>query len=151
LSLINENFQNSETEFEILLQNVKNDIRYVKQIIIKYFPYFQPFIRGGNLGEITTAIDEIIDDISTFQSLNIKCCKYDKDCKRKECCAYIHHLDFDQMIKPCKYLQENIVKFIEGNYFSSAAAIIRNIYFLHNAVWNSLSRRTFGIKQIIMH
>lgn len=139
----------TEEGFIELLEAVKDDVRFVKDLILKHFEYFRPFVRGGNIENILTIVSEISEDTSVLQSLNLKCCRYDKECKRKECCAYIHTLDFDQIIKPMRYLHENTAKFIEGKHFSNSSAMIRNLYFIHNAIWNSLSRRTFG-KNVVL-
>lgn len=135
---------NTVEAFDHLLDTVKYIINVIKKLIINDFEYFKPFVRGSDIDNILNIISEIIDDANTLQSLNLKCCRYDNDCKRKECCAYIHYLDFDQIIKPLKYLEDNTLKFVEDNYYSNSSAMIRNIYFIHTALWNSLSRRTFG-------
>ena len=139
----------TEDGFKELLHVVKDDMFFVKGIIAKHFEYFQPFVRGGKLESISNILSEIIDHVSSLQALNVKCCRYDRECKRKECCAYIHCLDFEQIIKPLKFLHEYTARFMESNHFTYSAAMIRNIYFIHTAIWNSFSRRMFGKKFIL--
>lgn len=144
------NIHPKEQLFFELLDKVKSDMLNIRTIIHDNFSYFKPFIRGNNIDEILDIISEIIGDATELQQLKLKCCKFDKDCKRKECCAYIHYLDFEQIIKPMTFLHDNTDRFIEDKCFSYSSAIIRNLYFIHNAIWNSLSRRTFGLKQVIL-
>jgi hypothetical protein len=138
-----------ENDFKKLLETVIADMRFIRQIVMKHTKYFSPFIRGSDTKNLIVIINQIIEDADILSDLNLKNCRYDKDCKRKECCAYMHTLDYDQINKPLKYLQDNASRFMENNNYSYSSTMVRNIYFVHNAIWNSLSRRKFGSTQVM--
>lgn len=143
----NEEEDNQES-FKQLLTDVYDHVELVEKIIQTNFEYFRPFVRNEDINVIISVLSDIMNDIKKLQTLNLKTCRYNKECNRKECCAYVHHLDFENLTRPLKFLQDNMYRFIEKKYFSFSSAIIRNIHFIHTATWNSLSRRKFGLLQV---
>jgi hypothetical protein len=133
-----------------LLDHIDIQVQIIEQIVKGNHEYFAPFVRGGSRENIYEILESIQDDLKALSAMKVPFCKYDSECKRKECCAYIHSLDLDQIIRPLHYLEQSKKRFLTGSMsYSLASIIIRNLYFLQTGMWTTLCRRRFGRKIIL--
>lgn len=128
-----------------LLEHLDIQVHIIEQIVKGNHEYFAPFVRGGRRENIYDILESIRSDLKALMNMRVPFCKYDTECKRKECCAYIHSLDLDQIIRPLHYLEQSKKRYLTGSMsYSLASIIIRNLYFLQISIWTTLCRRRFG-------
>ncbi len=131
-----------------MLNYIKHDMNVIYSLVNKNIELFVPFCRNEDPRYIIKCVDNIIDDILTIQTKHFKICKFNNDCKYKECCAYIHEIDFQLIYKTFKLVQQSANKLMDRKAHHYASGLFRNLSQLEIHLWHLLSRKNFGKKII---
>lgn len=132
--------------FNNLLSNIIADMSIVSLIINKNIELFVPFCRNNDPRIVMKTIDNIISDLMEIKARGFKPCKFNNECKYKECCAFVHEIDFQLIAKTFKLVQYSSNKLIDKKAHHYASGLFRNLSQLEMHVWHMLSRKSFGKK-----
>jgi hypothetical protein len=131
-----------------MLIYIKSDMHIIYSLVNKNIELFVPFCRNEDPRHILKCVDNIIDDITNIQLKHFKICRFNNDCKYKECCAYIHEIDFQLIYKTFKLVQQSSNKLLDKKAHHYASGLFRNLSQLEIHLWHLLSRKNFGKKII---
>lgn len=134
--------------FAQLLDIIFKDMVVIYALILSNINLIVPFCRDNHTDYVFKTLDNIIRDVCEMQSKCFRKCKYDNECKYKECCAFIHEIEFQLIYKTHKLLQFTANKLMDKQVPHYASALIRNLTQLELHIWNVLSRKSFGKKCI---
>lgn len=138
----------NENGFSRLIEHILKDMVMIYALILSNINLILPFCRDNQVDYIFKILDNIVRDLSEMQLKSFRKCKYDNECKYKECCAFIHEIEFQLIYKTYKLVQFTANKFMDKQVPHYASALIRNLTQLELHAWNVLSRKSFGKKCI---
>lgn len=138
----------NENGFAQLIETILKDMVVIYALIISNINIILPFCRDNHVEFVSKMLENIVRDLTEIQTKSFRKCKYDNDCKYKECCAFIHEIEFQLIFKTYKLVQFTANKFMDKQVPHYASALIRNLSQLELHVWNVLSRKSFGKKCI---
>lgn len=138
----------NENAMGTLIDIMLKDMVTIYALVLSNIHLIVPFCRDQQVEYIFKILDNIVRDLSEMQVKSFRKCKFDNDCKYKECCAFIHEIEFQLIYKTYKLVQFTANKFMDKQVPHYASALIRNLTQLEMHVWNVLSRKSFGKKCI---
>lgn len=140
------NLSFDQVGFSDLLSYIKTDIKIIMILVTKNIDLFVPFCRDSDSSVIIKVLENIIYDITQVQERDFKLCRYNNECKYKECCAYVHEIDFQLISKTFKLVQYSANKLIDKKAAHYASGLFRNLSQLEMHIWHLLSRKSYGRK-----
>jgi hypothetical protein len=131
-------------DFEKLLSYIETDMSTVKAIVFNNVSLFTPFARNFSIDSVFQSINNISQDVQEIRKQKFQICRFNSDCKYKECCANIHEQEFQMISKSFKSVQHFGNKVTERPSVHNASAMLRNLFQLELNIWNLLSRKSYG-------
>lgn len=137
-----------EHGFAQLVEIILKDMVVIYALLLSNINLILPFCRDNQIDHVFKMLENIVRDLSDMQMKSFRKCKYDNECKYKECCAFIHEIEFQLIYKTHKLVQFTANKFMDKQVPHFASALLRNLSQLELHAWNVLSRKNFGKKCI---
>lgn len=124
-----------------LFSFIEYDLSMVYSYIEKDQKTFLPYVRGHQMTDVESIIEDILNDIDLICNMDIKMCKHDKICKNKECCRFIHSNDVHYVSTIFRRLQEYTNRYLDTKSKTNASLLMRQLEHLRNATWVTYSRK----------
>lgn len=134
----------SEEGFAQLLKYIDHDMDVVYTLIKKNPDLFAPFVRSQTIIGVEGMLNNICRDICDIRQADFPMCKYEDNCKFRECCAFVHPNDIFTLERTFRSMQLSTNKFIDRKMIHFASAMMRSLTFMENALWMIYSRKQLG-------